>query len=210
MLRCVQDPNQTSAWNALLHGHKRWILYPPDQPPPGIHISPDGRDVITPISVTEWLLHYYAQHTQRLTSPAYTPLPLPHPTPPLSSLSSPITYPPSHYSPIECLHSAGELLFIPHGWWHLAVNLDLSLAVTQNFVSRQNLLSVRRFVREEGNAELAQGLERRMSEVWPGLVEKLEERREEVERVRREAAEMGGKNRARASLWSAMIGESGV
>ena len=196
-------------------GRKRWILYPPDQPPPGVHVSADGRDVITPISVTEWLLHYYPQHTQRLTSPTYTPLPLPHPCPPLSSLSSPTSYPPSHYSPIECVQHPGDLLFIPHGWWHLAVNLDESLAVTQNFVSRQNLLEVRRFVREEGNGELAEGLERRVREVWPGLVEELEETRERVERVRREAVEAaeeaaavaakGRASKVASSLWAALI-----
>ena len=30
-----QDPNATSAWNAVIYGSKKWILYPPHITPPG-------------------------------------------------------------------------------------------------------------------------------------------------------------------------------
>ena len=30
-----KDPNSTSAWNAVLRGSKKWILYPPHVTPPG-------------------------------------------------------------------------------------------------------------------------------------------------------------------------------
>ena len=29
------DPNCTSAWNAVLKGRKKWVMFPPGQPPPG-------------------------------------------------------------------------------------------------------------------------------------------------------------------------------
>ena len=172
-----------------------------------MRVSTDGRDVVTPISVTEWLLHYYGQHSQLLHSAPYHPLPLPTPCPPLSSVSSPTSYPASHYGAHECLHEAGEVLFIPHGWWHLAVNVTPSVAVTQNVVTEQNLLDVRQFLREEGNAALGEAFERRLSEAHPGLVEQLEKTREEVDRWRRQAEEGTDKVKSRtsSSSWASMI-----
>ena len=203
----MQDPNHTSAWNGLISGRKRWILYPPDQPPPGVHVSADGRDVLTPISVSEWLIHYYQQHTQRLhASPATPPaLPARHASLPLSSLQRlpcPSEY--AGYGPVECVCEAGELLYIPHGWWHLAVNEAESVAVTQNFVGWQNVLSVAEFLSAEGNAELLDGLLTRLEAVHgKGLLDELRVKREELE------AAMVHEREARAkkpsSLWASMM-----
>ena len=38
--------------------------------------------------------------------------------------------------PIECICRAGEVVFVPNGWWHLVINLEESIAITQNYVSR--------------------------------------------------------------------------
>jgi len=43
---------------------------------------------------------------------------------------------------VEGICGAGELIFVPTGWWHLAVNLEETLAVTQNYVSPRNLEKV--------------------------------------------------------------------
>lgn len=58
-----KDPNSTSAWNAVITGSKKWILYPPHVVPPGVFPSKDGAEVTTSISLMEWFINFYP-HTQ--------------------------------------------------------------------------------------------------------------------------------------------------
>ena len=51
--------------------------------------------------------------------------------------------------PRECVVHAGDVIFVPCGWWHLAVNLEETVALTQNFVSRCNLPKVLDFLEEQ-------------------------------------------------------------
>lgn len=63
------------------------------------------------------------------------------------------------YNPIECVQRPGnhgnmckgieyigELVFVPSGWWHTALNLEESIAVTQNVVNSSNLHRVIKFL----------------------------------------------------------------
>ena len=115
-----QDPNATSAWNAVIRGAKKWILLPPDVIPPGVHPSEDHATVATPLSPMEWFLDFY---------PALGSLPRRQ-----------------RDRCVEAVCREGEIMFIPSGWWHTVLNLEDSLAITQNYVSPSNLEACLRFL----------------------------------------------------------------
>ena len=126
------DPNCTHAWNAPLIGRKRWIFYPPGVTPPGVFPSPSGDDVIMPISIGEWFLTFWDQHVERRNEPDVK------------------------RRPLECTACPGDVLFVPHGWWHMVLNIGdgdagddergVSVALTRNYVSGSNLSDVLRFL----------------------------------------------------------------
>lgn len=62
----------------------------------------------------------------------------------------------SQVKPVECVVHAGEILFVPHGWWHMAINLEESIAITQNYVSTINLPHVLKFL-QPGREDLVSG-----------------------------------------------------
>lgn len=90
----------------MIKGSKKWVLFPPDVIPPGVHPSPDGAEVASPVSIIEWFMNFYGA-TKNWKK-----------------------------KPIECICKAGEVIFVPSGWWHLVINLEESIAITQNYVSR--------------------------------------------------------------------------
>ena len=59
-----------------------------------MHPSADGTEVATPLSLVEWFADFYAEAQAGAVRP------------------------------VEGIVRAGELLFVPRGWWHLAMNLE--------------------------------------------------------------------------------------
>ena len=153
------DPNSTSAWNAVIKGSKKWVLFPPDVIPPGVHPSPDGAEVACPVSIIEWFMNFY-ESTKDWKK-----------------------------RPIECVCKAGEVIFVPNGWWHLVINLEESIAITQNYVSRRNLLNVLEFLKKPNACELVSGTRDRINlhkkfkdaieACFPGIIDELVRRAEQ-------------------------------
>ncbi|CAN0889949.1 Lysine-specific demethylase JMJ21 [Linum grandiflorum] len=104
------DPALTSAWNTLLCGRKRWALYPPGRVPLGVtvHVNEDDGDVNID---TPSSLQWWLDFYPLLAD---------------------------EDKPIECTQLPGETIFVPSGWWHCVLNLETTIAVTQNFVNSKN------------------------------------------------------------------------
>jgi hypothetical protein len=119
-----QDPARTSAWNALVKGRKRWAIYPPDSPPPGVNVGKNGeyRDSGLDMPSLMWYLHVY---------PTLTP----------------------DQKPLEVIQEEGETIYVPNGWWHLVLNLDLTIAVTQNVVDSHNAVMFMKDLLNDGQDE---------------------------------------------------------
>uniref|UniRef100_A0A8R7QEH6 JmjC domain-containing protein n=1 Tax=Triticum urartu TaxID=4572 RepID=A0A8R7QEH6_TRIUA len=104
------DPGLTSAWNTLLCGRKRWALYPPGRVPGGVtvHVSDEDGDVDIETPAS---LQWWLDIYPHLAE---------------------------HEKPLECTQLPGETIFVPSGWWHCVLNLETTVAVTQNFVNQSN------------------------------------------------------------------------
>lgn len=124
-----KDPNMTSAWNAVMHGTKFWMMLPPTTTPPGVFVSSDQSEVTAPASLSEWMLDFYAEtkakHGRRECG--------------------------GDGQLLEGVCHKGEVMYVPSGWWHLVVNLDESVALTQNFVSVNELPAVLAFMKYTPN-----------------------------------------------------------
>jgi len=113
------DPLATSAWNTLIRGRKRWVLFHPSTPKKlakGEDLRQKGEDS-EGITWFERTLPRIIEQEQK------------NPNGPQLGMVEFIQYP-------------GETVFVPGGWWHAVVNLDDTVAVTQNFVSITNFPKV--------------------------------------------------------------------
>jgi hypothetical protein len=138
-----KDPNATSAWNAVLTGSKYWLMFPssPSLPPPPGVLLSADASEIT--SPLSIAEYLLGFHALARASPGCR----------------------------EGVCRAGEVLHVPSGWFHLVLNLEESIALTQNFVPRKKLADVLRFLR--GSRDQVSGFADDVVDPYGLFVEKL-------------------------------------
>lgn len=122
-----KDPNSTSAWNQLLCGLKLWIMLPPDISPPGVIADSEEENVTAPLSLSEWVNAGFFNDCLKLCEK--------------NTLEK-------KYCLIGCTYP-GETIYVPSNWWHSVINIEDSVAMTGNFVPKENLHRVLNFFKNK-------------------------------------------------------------
>ncbi|KAK5973780.1 Bifunctional arginine demethylase and lysyl-hydroxylase PSR [Trichostrongylus colubriformis] len=142
------DPRGTAAWNALIHGHKRWVFIHPNAPRELVRIPKDQAGPHPKEAIT-WFSTVYKRICEG-------------------------DWPFDKYPVIECRQHPGETLFVPCGWWHVVINEDDTVAITQNFCSSINLIYVYSTLAKRKPC-LAQVFKERLIIEHPELLDKIKE-----------------------------------
>jgi len=98
------DPVHTSAWNTLISGKKRWVMFPPET-------FKSEMDFNSGVRGAEWFMDEYSTYDD-----------LKH---------------------VDIIQNRGDTIFLPSGWWHVTVNLEDSIAITQNILTHNNFEKAR-------------------------------------------------------------------
>ena len=138
-----KDPNATSAWNAVLRGSKYWIMFPsgPNSPPPPGVFVSADQSEVT--SPLSIAEWFLGFHAEARKTPGCK----------------------------EAFCHEGEVLHVPSGWWHLVVNLEPSIAITQNFVPEKHLTNVLDFLKNQPQS--ISGFGEDVEDVFELFVQKL-------------------------------------
>ena len=138
-----KDPNATSAWNAVIRGAKYWIMFPSNSssPPPPGVFVSEDQSEIT--SPLSIAEWLLGFHAEARRTPGC----------------------------MEGVCGKGEVLHVPSGWWHLVINLEESIAITQNFVPEKHLGQVLDFLRNR--REQVSGFAKTVANPYDLFVEKM-------------------------------------
>ncbi|KAI0022164.1 Clavaminate synthase-like protein [Xylariomycetidae sp. FL0641] len=103
---------------------------------------------------------------------------------------------------VEGVCHAGEILHVPSGWWHLVVNLEAGIALTQNFVPKSHLADVLSFLRDK--PDQVTGFKRTVESPYALFVERLSNNNPDL--LREAEAEMERRRQSRKRKWEEAVG----
>ena len=164
-----KDPNATSAWNAVLTGSKYWLMFPssPTTPPPPGVILSSDSSEIT--SPVSIAEYMLVFHEMARATPGCK----------------------------EGVCYAGEILHVPSGWFHLVLNLDESIALTQNFVPEPKLVDVLKFLRD--SPDQVSGFKEDVTDAYGLFVDRLRENYPDV--LEKALAKLDARDEGKSRKW---------
>eukprot|EP00948_MAST-09A_sp_MAST-9A-sp1_P001299 g1299.t1 len=150
------DPLSTAAWNTVIVGVKRWVLFSPNAPEDLVKGKPNKWSKQLGIEIEELDeddegIDYFVNMLPRIKKIILA----------FPELRDTITI-------TEFLQYPGETCYIPGNWWHAVLNLEDSIAITQNFVSTTNFPEVWRSTRT-GRKKMSCKLLRKLDKYRPDL-----------------------------------------
>lgn len=170
-----KDPNATSAWNAVLRGSKYWIVFPSNasSPPPPGVYVSEDQSEVT--SPLSIAEWLLGFHAEARKTPGC----------------------------VEGVCGEGEVLHVPSGWWHLVVNLDASIAITQNFVPKSHLSSVLSFLKDK--PDQVSGFKKDVTDPYGTFVERMKD--EHPDLLLQALEELKKKAEGKKRKWDAAVGK---
>ncbi|KAI0416930.1 hypothetical protein F5X98DRAFT_342514 [Xylaria grammica] len=103
---------------------------------------------------------------------------------------------------IEGVCKAGEILHVPSGWWHLVVNLEPGIALTQNFVPKSHLTDVLSFLKNK--PDQVTGFKRAIDSPFELFVQRLEQNYPEL--LNEALGELNQRSERKKRKWEEAVG----